>query len=371
MLSGLVLAGPAVVAQAATSPPATPSVQSTPPPGQDDSTLAWSVRPTPTAEAPDRPNYAVDAAPGVTVDDSIRIRNYDDAPMRLDLYASDAIVTSSGALDLLPAGEQPTDVGVWIELDTNQVVVPADGVVDVPFTLTVPDDAEPGDHTGGIVTSLTQPGTDTTGEPVILDRRLGSRVHVRVTGELRPTLQVTDLTIEYTGTANPAAPGDLRVDYTVTNTGNVRLEATQAVTAAGPFGLVDASATVDPMPELLPGSSLSFSVDVPDVWPAFRTTAQVALTPTPARNGDTFEGATTVAAVAVATIPWPQLVILVLVAATVLGWRWTRHRRRTRESALVEKAVQSALADHDKATVADAATADTTSVNRALNDRTH
>lgn len=321
----------------------------------EESTLSWSVRPTPTESDPDRPNFGYDIEPGANVTDSIRVRNYSDEPLELDVYASDAITTSTGALDLLPAGEQPTDVGAWITLEESELDVPAQDFVDIPFTLTVPADAEPGDHTGGIVTSHRTPGVDGQGQAVVLDRRLGSRVHVRVDGPLRPRLEISDVDVSYTGTLNPIGTGDLHVVYTVTNAGNVRLGAEQVVTSQGRFGFPGRTATPESMGELLPGNSLTFAVDVEDVWPTGRTTATIELTPVPTRDGDVFERDTPVATASATTptIPWTLLAALVVLVATALLWRWSRRRRERREAALVESAVQAALAT-------EAASSDTT-----------
>lgn len=345
-----VLLGVVALAGAATAAPAQAA---------EPSTLSWSVRPTPTTANPERPNFAFDATPGGTIKDSIRVRNYDKSALALDLYASDAITTSSGALDLLPAGTKPTDVGVWIDLDSDHIVVPASGFLDIPFTMTVPANAEPGDHTGGIVTSYRQPGTTSGGDPVVLDRRLGNRVHVRVAGATTPGLTVSDLSVSYGGTWNPFGPGKVHVEYTVTNTGNVRVAADQSVTAKGLFGLGGQTASVKAMPELLPGSSLHFAADITGVWPTFATSTEVDLSLTPTRPGDSFDGVTASDARTTMSLPWPQLLVLLLLVAAVLAWRWNRRRRRRREAALVDEAVRTALAGRENDTSdADATPAD-------------
>lgn len=321
-----------------------------------DSTLTWSVRPTPSAEEPERPNYAYDLAPGATVRDSIRVRNFGTEALPLAIYASDALTTATGVLDLLPAGEEPTDVGAWTVLDATNVEVPPQGFVDVQFTLVVPADAEPGDHTGGIVTSYRTPSEDESGQPVVLDRRLGSRIHVRVDGELVPRLEVSDVEVSYSGTANPLGTGTLHVDYVVTNVGNVRLGAAPTVVVPGRLGFPGREVALDRMPELLPGNSLGFTVDVPAVWPTVRTTAEVVLDPVPTREGDDFgsDVPTATASVSTWSVPWSQVgAVLVVVGVPLWVWR-SRRRRRRREAALVQQverttaivteAVQTALA---------------------------
>ncbi len=263
----------------------------TPAAAAPDTSLTWSVRPTPTEKSPQRPNFAHDLAPGQRIEDSIRVRNFGNKPLPLTIYSSDALNTSSGALDLLPAATPPSDVGKWIVLGKAAIEVPANGHVDVPFTMVVPSAAEPGDHTGGIVTSYRAPGTDDKGRAVIIDRRLGTRMYVRVAGALRPELTVSEVRTEYKGNTNPLEPGDVRVSYTVTNTGNVRIGAEQTIVVPGGLGLPGIEATLDPMPELLPGNSLDYSMLVPGIWPTFRTTATVELRPTPSRQGEELDPA--------------------------------------------------------------------------------
>ncbi|MFY1671385.1 WxL protein peptidoglycan domain-containing protein [Plantactinospora sp. WMMB334] len=309
-----------------------------------DPTLTWSVRPTPAAGKPERPNFSYDLVPGQRIEDSIRVRNFGAEPLTLALYASDARTTSSGALDLLPAGEQPTDVGKWVVLDSGVIEVPPKRHVDVPFTMVVPAGAEHGDHTGGIVTSYRSPGTDNRGRAVVVDRRLGTRMYVRVGGELRPELTVSEVRVSYSGTGNPVRPGDARVTYTATNTGNVRLGAEQVVVVPGRLGFPGREVVLERMPELLPSNSLTFSVDVPDVWPTFRTAGTVELRPVPTREGEVFAPETPLATESAATwsIPWSQLALLLVVTVAALWVMWRLRRRRRRQAAAHQQAVQIA-----------------------------
>lgn len=328
--------------------------------GTADGTLTWSVRPTPTDEQPDRPNFSYDVEPDDVIQDSIRVRNFGTEPLPLEIYASDAITTDSGAIDLLPAGEEPTAVGRWIVLSAAQIEVPAQSFVDVPFAMAVPAGAESGDHVGGIVTSYRSRATS-GGQQVVLDRRLGSRVQVRVGGELEPMLEISDVAIGYDGTFNPFGTGTLHVSYTVTNVGNVRLGAEQAVSVPGRFGFPGREATVDPMPELLPGSSLTYALDIHDVWPTMRTKATLELTPVPTRPGDAF-GDPPIASTSesVWSVPWGQQAIVLLVVGVPLWAIWSRRRRERRQQAMLQQAVQTAVAIQEAMQAAAAARDSTT-----------
>lgn len=214
----------------------TGAARATVPPSTDGATdsLTWSIRPTPTQAEPDRPNFSFGLKEGDSVSDSIRIRNFGTRKLALKIYASDALTTASGALDLLPASAKPKDVGAWTTLNRSSIEVEPTEYVDVPFTVRVPGAVESGDHTGGIVTSISTDGAAADGQPVILDRRLGSRIQVRVAGPLRPALEISNLRTRYSTTANPVGSGTINVTYTVKNTGNVRLAADQIVQVKGP-----------------------------------------------------------------------------------------------------------------------------------------
>ncbi len=94
----------------------------------------------------------------------------------LRMYASDAFTVPSGTMDLLPATGKPVDIGSWITVKQPTVTLRPQQAVVMPFTLTVPANATPGDHTGGVVASLI---SDEERTGVDLDRRLGSRIYLR------------------------------------------------------------------------------------------------------------------------------------------------------------------------------------------------
>lgn len=294
---------------------ATASTPTAGPPGAavsaEDDKLTWSVQPRPVRGQPLRSNYEYGIAAGQTVTDAIRVRNYSDELLVLSIYSADAFNGADGTLDLRrpQAGELSTDVGAWITLAGSELRIPAQKTVDVPFTLTVPDQVEPGDHVGGIITSFFTASGGTA--PVKLDRRLGARVQVRVAGPLRPALTITNLTTSQSRGLNPISTSDVTTTYTVTNTGNVRLAAEQSIKVSGLFGFPSRRLRPDDVPELYPGNSVTLTQTLGGVWPVIRTTATVALAPKPTRPGDDFATDLRVSASrGMWTIPWTLLLLI-------------------------------------------------------------
>ncbi|WFE54762.1 DUF916 domain-containing protein [Micromonospora sp. WMMD1155] len=305
----------------------------TPPAPSAQPAVTWGVTPS-TAKGPNgRPAFTYKLDPGATVTDYVAVTNHSARPLALNLYASDAFTTAQGGFDLLAGGQKPTDVGAWVRFTGGTVTIPSTSRLDIPFTLTVPNNATPGDHVGGIVASLASTAADAQGNQVAVDHRVGARIYLRVSGELQPAMTVENLQVRHTGSLNPLAGGTLTATFTVRNTGNVRLTGQPTLTAAGPFGLGRRSTDGAALPEILPGGELTTTVRMTGVPPLFRLTVNAAVTP--AAVGDQVldpQPTADAARFSVWAVPWPQLVLLAVLA--LVGWALiTAHRRRTRQIA--------------------------------------
>ena len=291
--------------------------------------VAWSLTPADGPLGTGRANFAYEVAPGDVLQDAVVVTNLTDAPLTLDAYATDAFTTSSGHLDLLPAGAAPADLGAWLTLDlpARELVVEPRAAVTVPFTLTVPADAAPGDHSGGVVTSYLSAATGST---VARDNRLALRVHARVAGELVPGVRVDDVRVQYRGTANPFGAGRAVVTYTLTNAGNARLLPSESVTVAGPGGVGTRTVVLPDAQEVLAGSVVRRTVEVDGVLPAFRLEAAVAVTGEAVGigGGDLAADRATAAG---AAVPWAALAVVLAVVggAVLVGLRDGRARGAT------------------------------------------
>ncbi|MFF2052956.1 WxL protein peptidoglycan domain-containing protein [Leifsonia sp. NPDC058194] len=317
--------------------------------------VTWGVRTAANDNGADRQNFAYRIEPGKQISDALVVSNHAATPLELDVYAADGFTTTSGQLDLVTQDTDSVAVGAWTSLQSGRVTIAPGTSVEVPFTVSVPADATPGDYAGGLLTSL--PHT-TQEDGISVDRRLGIRMHVRVDGELAPAIAVEKMHVDYSGTFNPFGSGSATVSYTVHNTGNVRLSAGQTVTLAGPFGWfpVD-TGEVAAVPELLPGESWTVAVPVDGVVPAFWLTAKAALSPKlPTVTGST-PGVDGVAAEAGAlAVPWSLVVLVLLIAAAVVAAVIVLRRRRkvaaAREDERVKKAVEEALREAEAEPVA-------------------
>ncbi|MFF9124461.1 WxL protein peptidoglycan domain-containing protein [Streptomyces sp. NPDC014889] len=316
------------------------------PAAADGGDVTWTVRTAQNSYGADRSSFSYAVNPGGRVEDAMVVSNRGKSPLTLAVYAADGFTTDTGQLDLLTKDKKSVGVGAWIHAGRTSVVLKPGKSLQVPFTVTVPHNATPGDYVGGVLTSLRQ---SDEAEGINVDRRLGIRVKLRVSGDLRPTLAVENLRVDYSGSANPFAAGDATVTYSIHNTGNAVLSARQTVSVAGPFGWLRTEAGRIPSPpELLPGESWKVKVPVHGVTPGIGLTATATLTPLLTDASGSTTALDPVRATAHGwAVPWTLLLLLVLLiaiaVAAVVRTRRGRARRKVREDARVRDAVAQAL----------------------------
>lgn len=252
----------------------------------------WSAFP-----AGGRPYVYLEGAPGAVLSDTVSIANTARRPERFTLLGADARATAGGSV----AAREPadsTDAGTWIRFADALPVVPAGTRADVPFTLTVPGTAPPGDHPAAVLVK------DATG------RRAVVPLHLRVTGRPLPALGVGDVAVE-------RAPDGGVIRYTLANRGNVPLTPSAAVRADGLLG-TRWRPPVRRLPVLPPGARRAFTQAWPHPPALDRVSVRVTVTAAAA--------ATASATAPYTAVPWRGLLAIAVgaaVAAAVVG----RNRR--------------------------------------------
>ncbi|PPG08363.1 MULTISPECIES: hypothetical protein [unclassified Rathayibacter] len=290
-----------------------------------DNAVTWAVSPADQTGPDGRSWVEAELDPGAFRAEHLALRNLSDADVTFGLTAADGYLTPTGRFSMLPSTSPSTAAGTWIDV-ADTVSVPARSSVVVPYTITVPPDAEPGDHAAGIAASIRSEGSDGAAT-VSVESRVGFRVMTRVTGDVTAAL-VSSATGEYRIAWNPFTPGGIRIAYTLHNTGNVRLTVTATTEYRG--RPLDAEETGADTPlQLLPGDTRTVHLTVPDVWPlgAMTLPLEAQYSVIPPDGSDTPLEATTTSVI-VWAMPWPQLAVILAVLLLGCGILGDRVRRR-------------------------------------------
>jgi len=332
--------------------------------------IAWSVQPATQTGRDGRLAFAYGVNPGTQIDDFVVISNVGSEAQTFNVYGTDAVTQfDTGSFGLLPAKTKPKDLGSWITTKTNKITVPAGEIAVIPFEILVPSDATPGDHTAGVIASVTTaaPGKK---NGIGIDQRVAARVYLRVAGQPISKVAATGAVVGFGPSWNPFGAGDATVDYDVRNGGNVREDVAQTVTLSGPFGIQLGTIKEKPVVNLLPGQATHVHQKLPGIAPLLLLFADIKLTPSAPtdlvdksqlrdQNGNPLPKLeepkfTAVSSTALTlAVSWTLLAIVILLIALI--YLITRYVRVTRErmfdaiDAATEQARHDALVEADSA----------------------
>lgn len=280
--------------------------------GEHPAAPAWTAQPAANGAGRDggRPYFYLEGLPGSVLEDRLSVTNPGPEPVTVRLRGADAYNTAKGGFAVRGA-HGSTGTGAWLRTAATEVTVPGRTRAQVPVSVTVPQDALPGDHPGAIV-------AESGG------RSVGVRVQLRVGGPTLAALTVEDVTVS--GRA---------IHYTLVNRGNAVLAPRLAVSADGVFGtLLRRGARTLPV-ELLPGQRVRLAEPWRDT-PALDS-ATVRLRVTAAG------GAHSEATAPALFVPWVPVTggALLLLAGAAAGTYAHRRRRGARRSGRDDGAVPS------------------------------
>ena len=184
--------------------------------------VSFGIRPAHGSD-PNLPGYFVHTlAPGALMTDEALAVNSGDVPVTVRLYAADAITAINGGTGFANDGEEKNGVARWLSLPMKQLSLQPHETKTVPFLITVPSDASPGQHTAGLVleavagSAVPASGNAGTGFTVNVVRRAGVAVLIDVPGYNAAGLEITGVCLRQQDKQHGAT-----FEVAVRNTGNI------------------------------------------------------------------------------------------------------------------------------------------------------
>lgn len=169
---------------------------------------------------------------GESKEDILSLQNTSDETQTIKLYPVDSVATGDGNFALRDEKDPREGVGAWIRLSENVVTLGSGQERGVQFTITIPDGASVGEHSGGIILQKTNaPSVDVGSSGASIITRVGIRVYETVPGDLVKKLELATFTVrEVTGSNKvPVYIANLGVE----NKSNVSLKATASLQVTG------------------------------------------------------------------------------------------------------------------------------------------
>ncbi|MFG3260532.1 FixG Ig-like domain-containing protein [Streptomyces sp. NPDC048172] len=236
-----------------------------------------------------RSYFYLEGPPGTVLDDTLALTNEGDEPRTFRVRGE---------------GEAR-----WIVPARKRITVPPRTRAEVPFRVTVPSGAVPGDHPS----ALTVREDGERGKRAV-------RLHLRVSGPTLAALSVEDVSVRDAG----GGDGGAEIAYTLVNRGNTTLRPRLAVSADGLFGALPLRAARTLPVEVPPGERVTRHERWTDPPGADRATVRLRVTAA--------GGAADTASATYTAVPWGGLAgIGALLALGLSGAVWYVHRTRQRQ----------------------------------------
>lgn len=162
--------------------------------------------------------------------DKVLISNSTDQEQTIELLAVDGTVTNTGAYTCKQNSEEKIGLGSGIELREDSVVLGAGEDKEVDFTVTMPQDADVGEHNACLVFQSPQEAGEAEGS-VRVRTRQAIRVVATVPGDLKREIQIENFAITQGDDSNDFA-------ISIKNTGNVSTDVESKVYLKNLFGAI-------------------------------------------------------------------------------------------------------------------------------------
>ena len=169
--------------------------------------------------------------PGGRIDDAVKVINTTNRTMQVDLYPTDSLFASGGSFSCEQRVDTRDGVGSWLRLSTNRITLEPGASREIPFSMTVANNADVGEHSGCIVIEDANQ-TPQAGGGVAVITRSAVRVYNTVPGELTRKIEISSFSVSK-GVNNA---GVWVLKPRVRNTGNVSVDTGITVAARNILG---------------------------------------------------------------------------------------------------------------------------------------
>ncbi len=191
---------------------------------------------------------------GGSHNDNVVVENKGSNKLGIKIYPVDALTTSDGAFALENEDEEKDTIGQWVTLDKYEIDLEPGQKEIIPFTISVPEDASPGEHIGGIIMENKEL---VEGNQLNVKTRVGVRIYQTVPGDVVKKMNIESITAKGQYNSIWSMFYDYDFDYNLINEGNVQIVPTITSTLSSSlFGEID-HASEEIQGSIFPGKSIT------------------------------------------------------------------------------------------------------------------
>src|SRR3989338_6136293 len=159
---------------------------------------------------------------GESKDDALTIFNTTDELQTVKVYAVDSVPSNQGNFALEAEADPKDGIGAWIKLSQDLITLQPGENQEIPFTIAIPQNADVGEHSGGIILQKAQGSQDQLQNGASIVTRVGIRVYETVPGEIKKEIEIKDFNVSLKKLASQ--PAYYEINLIAQNKGNVSLQ---------------------------------------------------------------------------------------------------------------------------------------------------
>lgn len=135
-------------------------------------------------------------SPSQSKQDGVRVVNNSNETKTIELYSTDSELASGGSFACKQKDNDKKNVGSWIRLNKNKVILAPTASEVVTFSVNVPGETSVGEHNGCLVIQEYNKSPVNSGTGVQLSFRSAIRVAVTVPGEIKKDAEFNNILIK-------------------------------------------------------------------------------------------------------------------------------------------------------------------------------
>jgi len=218
------------------------------------------------------PRLEIEALPGGTVQESLRIRNETGTDQAYKVIVADFIVTGNQGTPI-PVTEAVSgrwSLASWISVSPKQILVPAGQTAGVDLIISVPQDGLPGGHYAMVTYAPIAEGSLAQGTGAQISPQVGSLVYLKVIGDVTEAVNLKEFKAD--NIFKHYGPTPIMAE--IENLGDIHLRPIGKLTVTNWLGDETYSAELEEK-NIFPFASRTYDWTVPGKWHLGRYAARL------------------------------------------------------------------------------------------------
>ncbi len=172
------------------------------------------------------PLFKVNINPGGLWSSSVKIANNNSSPVTIYTQVIDFKAKENGGIEFIKeygseqGGEKKIFLSQWVDVSKESIVLEAYKSADIPFTIRVPEDAQPGGHYAAILTGNKPAEKIESGTGISISSMLATLIMLRVSGDIKEEGNIREFSTDKKFYKNPEVLFNVKFE----NSGNVHLQ---------------------------------------------------------------------------------------------------------------------------------------------------